>query len=128
MQHGIPRNRGRNVGLQSRCNFEKQRPKGADPITAGPGPEALDGKHLRHRRHLFDSRLLCVARVVRAAASTATTIAAAIPSATPIRPEIVRRPFVFFRSAMSSPIILLAAIAGWFVLNRFVLPRFGVAT
>lgn len=29
---------------------------------------------------------------------------------------------------MASPLILLALIVGWFVLNRFILPRFGVGT
>jgi hypothetical protein len=29
---------------------------------------------------------------------------------------------------MFSPLILLIVIAAWFVLNRFILPRFGVAT
>ena len=29
---------------------------------------------------------------------------------------------------MSSPLILLGFLAAWFVLNRFILPRFGVAT
>lgn len=55
------------------------------------------------------------------------TATAIIPAATRTRREMACRRLLFV-SGMSSPVVLIAIVVLWFVLNRYVLPRFGINT